>query len=102
MPVQNYTPKVNGNFLKSLIQELKFYYKYNNNKLPHYLQCLQFHPKTETHDHATRIQHNIYEAKTNHAFAKNCVCFDTPKIVNETTNSILDKIHTHRLQGVPG
>ncbi len=51
------------------LQELKFYYKYNNNKLPHYLQSLPFHTNTE------------------------------PKIVNVTPNSTLDKIHTHRLQG---
>ncbi len=84
------------------LQELKFYYKYKKNKLPHYLQLLPFHPNTETHDHATRIQHNIYEAKTNHMFAKNCVCFDIPKIVNMTPNFILDKIHTHSLQGFSG
>ncbi len=81
------------------LQELKFYYTYKNNKLPHYLQSLPFHPNTETHNHATHIQHNIHEAKTNHTFAKNCVCFDIPKIVNVTPNSILDKIHNHSLQG---
>ncbi len=84
------------------LQELKIYYKYKNNKLPHYLQLLRFHPTTETHDHATRIQHNIHETKTNHTFAKNCVCFDIFKIVNVTANSILDKIHTHSLQSFSG
>ncbi len=29
------------------LQQLKFYYKYKNNKLPHYLQALPFHPNTE-------------------------------------------------------
>ncbi len=58
------------------------YYKYKNNKLLHYLQSLPFHHKSETYDHATRIQHNIHEAETNHIFAKNCVHFDIPKIVN--------------------
>ncbi len=28
------------------LQELKFYYKYKNNKLPQYLQALPFHPNT--------------------------------------------------------
>ncbi len=59
-------------------QELRCCYKYKNNKLPHYLQSLPFYPNTETHDHATRIQHNIHEAKTNHTFAKNYVHFDIP------------------------
>ncbi len=41
------------------LQQLMFYYKYKNNKLPHYLQALPFHPNTRTHDHNTRIKHNI-------------------------------------------
>ncbi len=53
------------------LQELKFYYKYKNNKLLYYLQSLPFHLNTET-------QHNIHEAKTNHNFAKKCVYFDIP------------------------
>ncbi len=36
--------KVN-NIIK--LRELKSYYKYKNNKLPHYLQTLQFHPNTK-------------------------------------------------------
>ncbi len=81
------------------LQELKFYYKYKNNKLPHYLQSLPFHPNIETQDNATRIQHNIHEAKTNHTFAKKKLCFDIPKIVNVNPNSMLDEIHTHRFRG---
>ncbi len=42
------------------LQELKFYYKYKNNKLPHYLQSLPFHPNTRTHDHDTCIKHKIH------------------------------------------
>ncbi len=45
------------------LRELKFYYKYKNNKLPQYLQLLPFHSNTENHEYATRIQHNIQEAK---------------------------------------
>ncbi len=30
------------------LQELKFYYEHNKNKLPHYLQSLPFNPNTET------------------------------------------------------
>ncbi len=45
--------KVN-NILK--LQELKFYYKYKNNKLPHYLQTLPFHPNTQNHGNDTRYK----------------------------------------------
>jgi len=88
------------NILK--LQELKFYYKYKNNKLPHYLQSLPFHPNTETHNYATRIQHNIHQPFTKHAFAKNCIRSDIPNIINISPNSILDKIYTHSLQGFSG
>ncbi len=53
-------------FLK--LQQLKFYYKYKNNKLPHYLKALPFHPNTRTHDHNTCIKHNIHHPITRHFF----------------------------------
>ncbi len=81
------------------LQQLKFYYKYKNNKLPHYLQALPFHPNTRTHDHNTCIKHNIHHPIAKHIFAKNCVHFGIPRIVNDCPNSILDKINTHSLQG---
>ncbi len=52
------------------LQELKFYYKYKNNKLPHYLQCLPFHPNTRTHDHDTHIKHKIHNPIGKHVFTK--------------------------------
>ncbi len=52
------------NFLNILkLQELKFYYKYKNNKLQHYLQMLPFHPNTKTHDHDTRLKHHIHHPR---------------------------------------
>ncbi len=81
------------------LQQLKFYYKYKNNKLPHYLRALPFHHNTRTHDHNTRIKHNIHHPIAKHIFVKNCVRFGIPRIVNDCPNSILDKINTHSLQG---
>ncbi len=82
--------------------ELKFYYKYKNNKLPHFLQALPFHPNTRTHDHNTRIKHNIHHPIGKHDFAKYCVRFDIPIIVNDCPNSILDKIIKRSLYGFSG
>ncbi len=73
------------------LQELKFYYKYKSNKLPHYLKSLPFHPNTRTHDHHSRIKHKINNPIRKHVFTKNCVWFDIPKIVNNCPNSTLDK-----------
>ncbi len=79
------------------LQQLKFYYKYKNNKLPHNLQALPFHPNTRTHDHNNRIKHNIYHPIAKHIFTKNSVRFGIPRIVNDCPNSILDQIKTHSL-----
>ncbi len=35
------------------LQEFKFYFKYNNWKLPYYLQSLPFSPNSDIHDHET-------------------------------------------------
>ncbi len=81
------------------LQELKFYYKYKNNKLPHYLQTLPFNPNSKTHDHDTRIKHNIHHPRGKHVFAKNSIRFDIHRIVNNGPNPILDQINTHSIQG---
>ncbi len=52
------------------LQELMFYYNYKIKKLPHYLQTLTFHPNTKTHDHDSRIKHNIHHPRGKHVFAK--------------------------------
>ncbi len=57
---------------------------------------------TKIHDHNTCLKHNIHHPIGKHVLAKNCVCFDIPKIVNDCPNSILDKINIHSLQGFSG
>ena len=81
------------------LQELKFYYKLKNNKLPHYLQSLPIKPNTDTHSHATRTRHDIHLNKTFHDYAKNCVRINLPKIVNNTPIEIIEKVETHSLHG---
>ncbi len=66
------------------------------------MQTLPFHPKTKPHVHDTRIKHNIHHPRGKHVFGKNCVRLDIPKIVNNSPNSILDKINTHSIQGYSG
>ncbi len=47
------------------IQELKFYYKFKNNKLPHYLKPLPIHFNTDINHHETQaIQYPSNENKT--------------------------------------
>ncbi len=75
------------------LQELKFYYKFKNNKLPHNLKC-----NNDIHYHATHAQHNIYLNRTKHEYAKKCLCYDVPKVINYTPTAILDQINTHCLK----
>ncbi len=41
------------------LQEYKFYFKFKNNKLPHYLQNLPLNGNINAHSHTTRTQNNI-------------------------------------------
>ncbi len=84
------------------LQELMFYYKYKNNRLPHYFQSFPFHPNTRTHDNDTCIKYKIHNPIGKYLFTKSCVQFDIPRIVNNCPNSMLDKINTHSLQGFSG
>ncbi len=40
------------------------------------------------------IHYNIHKPKTNHVYAKYCVCFDVPTVINSSSKAILDKIDT--------
>ncbi len=62
------------------LQELKFYYKYKNNILPHYLHSLLFHPNTRTHDHDTRIKYKIHNPIGKHVFTKTVFGLIYPKL----------------------
>ena len=84
------------------LQELKFYYKFKNNKLPQYLQNLPIRPNTDMHNHATRTRHDIHLNKTYHEYAKNCIRINLPKIVNSTPIEILEKVDSHSLHGFSG
>ncbi len=84
------------------LQELKFYYKFKNIKLPHHLQNMSISPATDTHDFATRTKHNIQLIKTDHEYAKHCIRVNLPKVINSSPSEILDKIYTHSLQGIAG
>ena len=93
------------------LNELKFYYKFENNMLPNYFQKRQsqevnqnvqkhfiLNQNNQIHQHNTRHRNNIYISRTNHTFAKKCLRHSIPYTVNSTPKCILDKIQTHSLQ----
>ncbi len=81
------------------VQELKFYYKYVHRMLPNYLLDMPFYPNTNTHNYSTRHQNDLHQPLARHEYAKKCLRFDLPRIINSTPNIILDKIYTHSLDG---
>jgi hypothetical protein len=84
------------------LQEFKFYYKFKNNKLPYYLQNLPFNPNTNTHNHNTRRQYDLRQMKPNHEYARKCLRYDIPIVINSAPVEIIDKIDTHSLPGFAG
>ena len=81
------------------LQELKFYYKFVQVKLPVYLQNLPFYPNRSYHDFNTRTFDDIHINRIKHEFAKRCIRYDIPLIVNNTSILIKNKIVTHSLHG---
>ncbi len=81
------------------VQELKFFYKYQHKQLPDYLLQLPFNINADTHSYSTRQQNKIHQPLAKHDYAKKCIRYDIPKLVNNTPSLILDKVWTHSLQG---
>ena len=52
------------------LQELTFYFKYNQGILPKYLQNWNFIPNSKIHNHNTRNITTLHTFKTKHEFAK--------------------------------
>ncbi len=57
------------------LNELQFYYKYENNKLPKYFSKTQFvlNLNSDIHHYNTRIKNNLHATWTNHKFANKCL-----------------------------
>ena len=86
------------------IQQLKFYFKFNEGSLPVYLQnwdtC-----STNAHVHYYNTREfactvgPIHTFNVKHEFAKKDLNYNLPKLINDTPERVKDKINTHSLQG---
>ena len=70
-----------------------------HNKLPTYLQHWQIAANSKIHGHNTRNQNKIHIYGTKHTFAKQCLKYSLPNTINNTSQSVKDKLYTHSLQG---
>ena len=82
------------------LQELKFYHKYINKKLPAYLQSIPLTQNKSFHEHLTRSHLKLHITRTNHRFAERCIRNSIPLLVNTMPMGIINKISTHSLQNV--
>ena len=80
------------------LQKLKFYFKYIHRHLPVYLLNWQITPNVNIHFHDTRKSKNIHTARTKHEFAKICLKYNLPFIINNTSDIVKEKIYTHSLR----
>ncbi len=84
------------------LNEIKFYFKLVNKKLPVYFQQQQTTNNTdkmfllkqsnEIHELNTRSKNKLYIIINNHSFAHKCLRQNLPRTLNETPTHILNKI----------
>ena len=81
------------------LQQLKFYFKFNEGSLPVYLQNWDITPNARVHNYNTRELGCIHTFKVKHEFAQKCLKYNLPKLINDTPKRVKDKINTHSLKG---
>ncbi len=84
------------------LQEYKFYFKFKNNKLPHYLQNLPMNGNINANSHATQTQNNIDQMRPIHVYARKCISYKVPITINNAPAEIVNTVYTHSLQGFAG
>jgi hypothetical protein len=77
----------------------KFYYKFHNKELPENLLKLKIRFQTEIHTHHTRHKNQLCLNRPNHSFAEQKLDVCIPKLINNSPNNNISKIHTLTLQG---
>ena len=81
------------------LQTLKFFYKFNKNELPAYMQNWPLIPSSAIHQHNTRKADNINMFRCHHTFAQKTLRFNIVHTVNNTPQNVFNKFNTHSLHG---
>ena len=80
--------------------QLKFYHHYLYKLLPHHFINMYFKMNNETHHYTTRISKKLHVSKVKHSFAKRCIRYSLPNLINQLPTCITAKLLTHSLQGL--
>ena len=76
-------------------KQLKFYFDFINNQLPEYFTNFQIIPAFEIHSYNTRNRNYIFRERTNLVNTRNCIRHEIVDTINNTPDTILNKVHTH-------
>ena len=88
--------KIDGLFK---LQLLTFYFDLINNNLPAYFIKMSSLLQPVIYHHNIRQKINYSIARVKHVFAKKCMRFCIPDILNKSNSIITDKINTHSRKG---
>ena len=76
------------------ICQMKFYHNCLNKKLPHFFNQISFQ---NNNHYETRINSQFHLPKIKHSFAKLCIRYSLPLILNNAPACVTYKIKTHSL-----
>ena len=79
------------------LQEIKFYYKLINNKLPLYLNTFNCQRNSEIHTHNTRQRHALHIIRRNHTFSQINLRYSIKQTINSVPYSVIGKAYTHSM-----
>ena len=82
------------------ICQLKLYHNYLNKLLPHHFINMNLKMNNEVHHYSTRISTKLHVSKVKHSFAKRCIRYSLPNLINQSPSCITDKLFTHSLKGL--
>ena len=77
------------------IQQVKFYYRYLNAKLPSFFLTLIFN-----HNYHTRSNGLYIDFRIKKEFVKKCIAYRIVTTINSCPHIIKDKLFTHSLSGL--
>ena len=73
------------------ICQMKFYHNYLNKNLPHFFNQMIFQNNNQIHRYETRINSQFHLPKIKHSFAKLCIRYSLPSILNNAPAYITEK-----------
>mgnify|MGYP000297251403 CR=1 FL=1 len=82
-----------------LLQQLKFYFNFVNNRLPDYFNQFQIRTASEIHTYNTRNKLKMFRDRTDLVNTRKCIRHEIIETLNNTPDIVLNKVHTHSRTG---